>query len=62
MSTFVRKKSIEQKIEDHPVRTGLRYKKNLSFTEEVRKNKWTKLPRSNSIWHRFLTWLQGVLL
>ena len=38
MTTFVRKKNIEQKIEDQPLHTGVRYKKN----EDKRKEKWSK--------------------
>jgi|ETNmetMinimDraft_26_1059896.scaffolds.fasta_scaffold262908_1 hypothetical protein len=38
MTTFIRKKNIEQKIEDQTLHTGVRYKKN----EDKRKEKWSK--------------------
>lgn len=52
MTTFVRKKNIEQKIEDQPLHTGVRYKKN----EDRRKQNWTTLPSKSGILFKVLQW------
>ena len=56
MGTFTRKKNLEQKIDEQPVHTGVRYKKR-TYLEDIRRDRWTTLPSSKSgILFKFLQW------